>query len=245
MPRANRYMLEGNTYHLVNRCLNKEFLFRFAKDRSEYCRWLTEGVKRFKVPIYAYCVTSNHVHLVVRASSTESVAELMHLVDGTIGRNYNRRKDRTGPFWNDQYSCVAVESGRHLLSCLVYVHLNMVRAGVVGTPEEWKWCGHSELIFGKSHHRIIDMESLLGLFNGVKHEEFVDSYKSLLVSKLKIENPAREPGWTENLAVGSQRFVESIKKEYPSRVALETFEIKDGDFPPGWAVRESQEPYHT
>jgi putative transposase len=116
---------------------------------------------------------------------------------------------------------------------------------VVLTPEEWKWCGHSELISDKNHHRIIDKESLLDLFNGVKQEEFLNSYKSLLLSKLKLEKPPREPGWTETLAVGSQKFIDGLKERYPSRVVLETFEIKDKEFPPGWAVRESHEPFHT
>jgi len=60
MPRANRYILPGHTYHLTHRCHNRAFLLRFARDRDEYRRRLRGAVLEFGVSMLTYCVTSNH-----------------------------------------------------------------------------------------------------------------------------------------------------------------------------------------
>ncbi|TFH14068.1 MAG: hypothetical protein E4H02_10605 [Lentisphaerales bacterium] len=60
MPRANRYILTGYVYHLTHRCHNRSFLFRFARDRTEYRRRLREAVKEFRISLLTYNITSNH-----------------------------------------------------------------------------------------------------------------------------------------------------------------------------------------
>ena len=67
MPRANRYMLPGRSYHLPHRCHNRQFLLRFARDRDEYRRRLRKAVGEYEVSLLTYCMTSNHTHLRVRA----------------------------------------------------------------------------------------------------------------------------------------------------------------------------------
>jgi len=99
MPRADRYMVEGYTYHLTHRCHNRAFLLRFVKDREAYRKWLRVGVKRYKVPVFAYAITSSHVHLVVHVRDRDAVGRLMDLAAGATARQYNRRKERSGAFW--------------------------------------------------------------------------------------------------------------------------------------------------
>lgn len=79
MPRASDYLLEGYTYHLTHRCHNREFFLRFVLDRDVYRELLREGVRRHRVPVYGYCVTSSHVRLIVHAGSVEAVSNLIHL----------------------------------------------------------------------------------------------------------------------------------------------------------------------
>ena len=58
----------------------------------------------------------------------------MQLIAGSVARQYNRRKKRKGAFWEDRYHATAIETDHHFLQCLVYIDLNMVRAGVVQHP---------------------------------------------------------------------------------------------------------------
>ena len=97
------------------------------------------------MPVLGYCVTSNHVHVVIHAEAQEPVSAMMRLAAGCTAGQYNQRKGRRGGFWDGRFRCTAVESGEHLLSCLAYVDMNMVRAGVVEHPPDWNWCGYREV----------------------------------------------------------------------------------------------------
>lgn len=84
----------------------------------------------------------------------------MQLIAGRTAQEYTRRKKRKGAFWQDRYHATAIESGEHLWRCLVYVDLNMVRAGVVNHPSEWKWSGYHEIQHPKDRYRLIDHNAL-------------------------------------------------------------------------------------
>lgn len=137
MPRANRYIIPGNTYHLTHRCHDREFLLKFARDRNRYRQRLREAARTGELSLLTYNITSNHVHLVVYAADAEQVAVFMQQAAGEFARDYNRRKERRGAFWEGRYHATMVDSGEYLWSCLKYVELNMVRCGVVDHPRDW------------------------------------------------------------------------------------------------------------
>lgn len=242
MPRASDYLLAGYTYHLTHRCHNRSFLLRFARDRETYRGWLREGVKRFKVPVYGYSVTCNHAHVIVHADNTESVSALMHLVAGSTAKQFNVRKDHLGSMWEHPYQCTVIESGRHLLNCLCYVDMNMVRAGAVRHPEQWRWCGYDELIGKRKRNRIIDADRLLDSLGLDNMNAFRELYLEKLQNRLSKGSVAREPHWTESLAVGSKSFLENVCDRY-SRRRLDYDVVNDVELET-WAVRETPQSYN-
>ena len=138
MPRANRHYIPGVVWHITHRCHKKEFLLKFARDRRRWLRWLFEARKRFGLSVLNYMVTSNHIHLLVRDNGKRDVIpKSIQLIAGSPGQEYNQRKNRKGAFWEDRYHATAVETDDHLIQCLVYMDMNMVRAGVVKHPSEW------------------------------------------------------------------------------------------------------------
>ena len=70
----------------------------------------------------------------------------MQSLEGDFAQFYNRRKGRQNAFWGDRYHATMIESGEHLWGCLLYIDLNMVRAGVVDHPKDWPWTGYQELM---------------------------------------------------------------------------------------------------
>jgi putative transposase len=86
-------------------------------------------------------VTCNHVHLLVQDRGSGEVERSMQLIASATRRAYNRRKERRGAFWEDCYHATAVGSEEYLARCLVYIDLNMVRAGAIRHPREWAECG--------------------------------------------------------------------------------------------------------
>jgi putative transposase len=73
-------------------------------------------------------VTSNHIHLLVKDTGQDGIAQSMQLIAGRTAQEYNERKGRHGAFWEDRYHATAIEANEHLHRCLVYIDLNMVRA---------------------------------------------------------------------------------------------------------------------
>jgi REP element-mobilizing transposase RayT len=125
--------------------------------------WLFEAKKRFGLCVLNYMVTSNHIHLLVKDSGANVIAESMQLIAGRTAQEYNQRKGKQGAFWEDRYHATAIETDEHLHRCMVYIALNMVRAGVVNHPAKWKESGFSEIEKPPKRYAMIDLPSLMEL----------------------------------------------------------------------------------
>jgi REP element-mobilizing transposase RayT len=146
VPRANRYIVPANIYHLTHRCHDREFLLKFAQDRNGYRERLREAVVGVDLSLLTYNITSNHVHLLAYAERLDQIATCMQQAGGQFARDYNRRKQRRGAYWEGRYHATMIDSGEYLWECLIYVELNMVRCGKVRHPREWAWSGYKELM---------------------------------------------------------------------------------------------------
>jgi REP-associated tyrosine transposase len=96
MPRANRHFLPGHVWHITHRCHQKKFLLKFARDRRCNLHWIFEAKKRFGLSVLNYMITSNHVHLLVKDTGPNVIADSMQLIAGRTAQEYNQRKDRQG-----------------------------------------------------------------------------------------------------------------------------------------------------
>jgi putative transposase len=240
MPRANRFQQPEMICHLTHRCHDQAFLLRFARDRSEYRERLRQAVKQFGVSLLGYSVTSSHCHEIAIESKEGGISRMMQKTEGEFAISYNRRKNRSGAYWEDRYHCTMVEDGEHLWNCMQYVDLNMVRAGVVAHPSEWQWCGYSELIGEKKHYRLLDVERILELLGQPDIESFRAEYRSRIQCAIENRRLSREKKWTESIAVGRKEYVERmaavIRRE---RLKPRLEEEDDGS----WAVWESASDY--
>jgi putative transposase len=238
MPRANRYILAGHIYHLTHRCHDRQFLLRFAKDRHGYRQRLRDAVRSTKASLLSYNITSNHVHLIVYAERTEQIAELMQQAAGEFAREYNRRKGRSGAFWEGRYHATMVGSGEYLWDCLIYVELNMVRCGVVKHPREWSWSGYGELMGCRKRNRLLDLEKLLWLLRSTDVEEFRKQFNTGLEEVLINDNLKRQAKWTQAIAVGERAYVDAIEEQIRGRQQTR-IEEQGGT----WLLQETHEPF--
>ncbi len=236
MPRANRYVLSGYIYHLTHRCHDRRFLLRFARDRNQYRQRLREAVLRTKVSLLDYIVTCNHVHLIVYAEDPGQVAGMMQKAAGEFARDYNRRKGRSGAFWEGRYFATMVEGGQYLWRCLRYVEMNMVRCGVVQHPRQWPWSGYEEMMGSKKRNRLLDVSKLLWLLRTDDVDAFRRNLDLALEEAITKRVLMREPMWTEALAVGGAAFVADMEGRIRNRQVTETVE-ESGT----WVLREECE----
>jgi putative transposase len=91
----------------------------------------------FGLSVLNYVVTCNRSHLSVKDTGRDVISQSIQLIAGRTAQEYNQRKNRQGAFWEDRYHATAIEIDEHLHRCVVYIDLNMVRAGVVNHPGEW------------------------------------------------------------------------------------------------------------
>jgi len=234
MPRANRYFLPGNTYHLTHRCHNRQLLLRFAIDRDAYRHILYESLQRSPVYLLAYCITSNHVHLLARSEDPESISSWMQRTEGEFAQHYNRRKRRSGAFWEGRYHSTLIDGGEHLWRCMSYIELNMVRAGVVSHPRLWPWCSYQEWLGQRQRYRLLDLGRALEFFGGQDLDGFRQYYEQRIQESVERGELAREGQWTESVAVGGAAFVRQVAQAIDHRRRFECHESFSG----AWALRE-------
>jgi putative transposase len=239
MPRANRYFLPGLVWHLTHRCHKREFLLKFARDRYSYLRWLYEARKRFGFCVLDYMITANHVHLLVKDTGEGTIARSMQLIAGRTAQQYNRRKARPGAFWEDRYHATAVEADVHLHRCLVYIDLNMVRAGVVRHPAQWPHSGYREIHQPPERYRIIDLGALSRMCGFDEVAGFQQAHRQWVEAALREDRMARDDRWSESIAVGSQAFVKRVKAELGLRVKDRRIAQADAV----WTLRELAQSY--
>jgi REP element-mobilizing transposase RayT len=239
MARANRHFLPGYHLHITRRCHRKQFLFKFARDRRRYLYWLFEAKKRFGLCVLDYMITSNHVHLLVRDTCPHVIGQSMQLIAGRTAREYNERKNRHGAFWEDRYHATAIEAHEHLHRCLVYIDLNMVRAGVVKHPAAWKHSGYREIQKPPKRYAIIDRRELTALCGFADSGDFQAAHRQWVEQTIKDGGTVRNDHWSEAIAVGRLAFVESVKAELGSKAMHRTVDQADGVY----ALREPREAY--
>lgn len=214
MPRASRYYIPDYIWHITHRCHKKEFLLKFGRDRRRWLQWLFEAKKRFGLSVLNYMVTSNHIHLLVRDNGDrEVIPKSIQLIAGRTGQEFNQRKNRKGAYWEDRYHATAVETGEHLIRCLIYIDLNMVRAGLVRHPSEWALSGYNEIQEPRERYGLIDYKGLRNLLGFRSMYNLAEGYCGWVEETLKEGSHFRDEKWTESVAVGSEKFVRATKEK--------------------------------
>ena len=240
MPRANRHYIPGYVWHITHRCHKREFLLKFGRDRRLWMHWLFEARKRFGLSVLNYTVTSNHIHLLVRDNGERDVIpNSMQLIAGRLGQAFNQRKNRNGAYWEDRYHATAVETDSHLIQCLMYIDMNMIRAGVVRHPSEWLFGGYREIQSPRTRYAIIDYDQLKQLLNFKNEHELAEAYRGWIEERIAKGSDRRDSKWTESIAVGSETFIKETQLKLGSRAKGREVLEADGVF----ELRESQPIY--
>ena len=242
MARAKRHYVPDQIWHITQRCHKREFLLKFKQDRRRWIQWLFEAKRRFGLVVLNYVVTSNHIHLIEKDDSDyKIIPQAVGLIAGRTAQEYNRRKHRKGAFWEDRYHSTAIETGEHLLRCLVYIDLNMVRAGVVDHPSKWPHGGYNEIQMPRRKNIVIAYERLRELAGFKDYESFASAHWKWVQAALEDLDAKRASRWTESIAMGSSPFIEHIKNAMEAMAKGRSIQPTKGSF----ELREAQSAYNS
>jgi len=217
MARAHRHIIPGQVWHLSHRCHEKKWLLRFAKDRRRWLYWLYEARKRYGLVVLNYVITCNHILMLVRERGIGEIGRSMQLIAGRTAQEYNKRKSRRGADWEDRYHSTAVQTINHLHRCIIYIDLNMVRAGAVDHPIHWVHGGYAELQSPACRYQRIDYDVLMRLLGMNTIAQMQQARAQWLVAEMNRGPLVRLPEWTEAVAVGSESYIKSIMPQLTSR----------------------------
>jgi REP element-mobilizing transposase RayT len=138
MGRPPRIQPVGGVVHVTTRGVRRTPIFVDDADRRMFTTFLAQAVQRYRWSCLAYCLMSNHFHLLFGLSAA-NLANGMHRLNATYARRFNERYGHTGHVFEARYSSSEIETEEHLLEAVRYVVLNPVRAGVCSDPGDWPW----------------------------------------------------------------------------------------------------------
>ena len=133
MPRRARFCPAGLPVHLIQRGNNRHAIFTCDDDLAAFAHWLAEGSERFGVSVHGWVFMTNHVHLLATPSHDDSLSRLMQFLGRLYVRYFNYTYSRTGTLFEGRFKTCIVQEDRYLLTCLRYIELNPVRAGMAST----------------------------------------------------------------------------------------------------------------
>ncbi len=148
MPRKPRFYVPGAPVHAVQRGHNRSAVFFDDFDYQEYLRCLKQAADACGCAVHAYVLMTNHVHLLLSPAQGDSVGRLFQSLGRHYVRHFNQTYQRHGGLWEGRYKCNVVDSQAYLLSCMRYIELNPVRAGMVNHPGEYRWSSYAANALG-------------------------------------------------------------------------------------------------
>lgn len=143
MARPKRMIDPDAVYHVTSRGNNGRPHFDDDVDRRMFLRMLERAVERYDWLVRAFCLMTNHFHLVLQAPlGGASLSKGMQELNGGYSRTFNARHRGRDHLRRNRFHSEPIESESHLLEACRYVVLNPVRAGLCATPEAWQWSSY-------------------------------------------------------------------------------------------------------
>ncbi|MBW1861816.1 MAG: transposase [Deltaproteobacteria bacterium] len=235
MPRLARLDAPGVLHHVMGRGIEGNNIFLNSKDRNDFVNRLSMLVQEGAMDVYAWTLIPNHFHLLVKTKNRPLSSSMRKILTGYVV-NYNRRHKRYGHLFQNRYKSIVCQEDTYLKALVPYIHLNLLRAGLVKSLSELNhnpWSGHSALM-GKVKRKWQDTEYILSYFGSKRVgrrnylkcvEEGIDAgRRPELVGGGLIRSLG---GWSEVLAIrkrkekhafdsrilGDSGFVDEIKTE--------------------------------
>lgn len=132
-------------YHVMQRGNGKQILFEDQKDFKRYYDKMLESKSRSNCDLVAYCLMSNHTHLLVRAEKLKSLTYMMSMLGISYASYYNLKYDHVGSVFQGRFLSEPINDEQYLLACVRYIHNNPAKAGF-GTREEYRWSSYREYL---------------------------------------------------------------------------------------------------
>lgn len=138
MPRLARVVIPNIPYHITQRGNRCDDVFFDDEDRDFYLQTLQEYAKKFAVEVWAYCLMTNHIHLILKPSTEKGLQQVLKPLHMRYAQYINKKMGWKGHLWQGRYFSSALDEA-YTYSAVRYIEQNPVRAGMVKDPSEYLW----------------------------------------------------------------------------------------------------------
>ncbi|MCI0653361.1 MAG: transposase [Methylococcaceae bacterium] len=209
MARPLRIEFSGALYHITARGDRREPIYEDDEDRESFLHVLADGVERFHWICHAYCLMTNHYHLVVETPDA-NLSKGMRQLNGVFTQASNRRHHRSGHLFQGRFKAILVDRDAYLLELTRYVVLNPVRAALVKVPGEWPWSSYRAMLGEVTAPPWLAVDGLLRLF-GRRRGEARQRYRRFVA-----EGVGQASIWTalrQQIYLGDEEFVRNMQQK--------------------------------
>jgi REP element-mobilizing transposase RayT len=199
----------------MNRGRRGEDIFTDKKDHESFLSVLREADGLFGIKVAAYCLMSNHYHLLMHTPDG-NISRAMRHINGVYTQRYNRRLGIDGQLFRGRYKCVLVEADSHLLELLRYIHRNPVRAGMSKSVDDFVWSSHAGYLSRAKKWDWLSKDLLLAMFSD-RPATALQEYRKFVQGKETSE--VLEFYDKKNLPTifGTDKFAQWVKDEFFER----------------------------
>lgn len=208
MARKPRLHVPGGIYHVLLRGNGGQDIFFARQDRVRFLKLLEDGVERFGCRVHAFCLMTNHVHLLVQVGHLP-LAKLLQNLSFRYTRFINKRKKRLGHLFQGRYKAFLVDAESYLLELVRYIHNNPVRANMVKDAESHPWSSH-RVYSGLEELPWLTTDWVLGQF-GEKRSSARQQYSNF-IARGAAEGHRSDfyGGESDRRVIGDDSFLESV-----------------------------------
>lgn len=160
MPRRRPEFRAGNLYHLFNKAVGTDLLFR-TPDNYRY--FLGRIQKYLTSDLYVFCLMPTHYHFLIRLDDKDLSNQMQRLAMSYV-KAFNNRYHRVGHLFQGRFQAKIIQSDEYLIYLSAYIHNNPVVARLVDQPENWDYSSYQAYI-GKVESEFVDPTPLLSIFS--------------------------------------------------------------------------------
>jgi len=217
MARLPRLTLTDYPHHVILRGNNRQVIFSGESDMRRMLSLLEEHSMVQGVDVHAYVLMGNHLHLLLTPRRDGALSLMMQAVGRSYVRAFNQAHGRTGTLWEGRYRSSVIQTERYLLTCMAYIDLNPVRAGMVEAPENYPWSSHAHYI-GRLHQRLLTPPALyweLGNTPFAREAAYGELVRAGIAEhQQRALTAATLSGW----ALGDPGFLAVLESQTPRRI---------------------------
>lgn len=226
MARPLRIQYSDAWYHVMNRGRNRAKIFCSREDYTAFIELLKNASSLWKVRIAAYCLMSNHYHLLIQTPEA-NLSRCMRHINGLYTQYFNRKYKSDGPLFRGRYKSIVIDGDSYLLELVRYIHRNPLGAGLVKRLEDYSWSSHSAYISKGNEGNWLHKDFVLSIL-----EENKSNRRQAYLNFVKQEVPKTLSSLYEKkklpLILGAKDFIDGLKQKYHNKTGIkEVSQVKE------------------